>query len=51
MAKFYRLRVPIYGDLLQIVQWPEGLAMPPHADNAPTPMVPSTRWPIAISAA
>ena len=34
MAKFYRLRVPIYGDLLQIVQWPVGLAMPPHADNA-----------------
>lgn len=34
MTRFYRLRVPIYGDLLQIVQWPVGMAMPPHADQA-----------------
>jgi hypothetical protein len=31
---FYRLRVPIYSDLLQIVRWPPGMFMPPHADNA-----------------
>lgn len=32
--RFYRLRAPIYADLLQIVRWPEGISMPPHADNA-----------------
>jgi len=34
IREFYRLRAPIYPDLLQIVQWPEGISMPPHADNA-----------------
>lgn len=34
VAEFYRLKVPIYSDLLQIVQWKPGTAMPPHADNA-----------------
>ena len=34
LAEFYRLKVPIYSDLLQIVQWKPGMAMPPHADNA-----------------
>ncbi len=34
LARFYRLTAPIYNDLLQIVQWPEGIAMPPHADCA-----------------
>jgi hypothetical protein len=32
VARFYRLRVPIYNDLLQIVQWPVGHFMAPHAD-------------------
>jgi predicted 2-oxoglutarate/Fe(II)-dependent dioxygenase YbiX len=31
---FYRLMVPIYPDLLQIVRWRSGMSMPPHADNA-----------------
>ncbi|HEV3178714.1 MAG TPA: DUF6065 family protein, partial [Stellaceae bacterium] len=30
---FYRLMVPIYPDLLQIVRWRSGMSMPPHADN------------------
>ena len=34
LAKFYRLTRPIYTDLTQIVQWPPGISMPPHADNA-----------------
>jgi hypothetical protein len=32
--KFFRLTRPIYPDLLQIVLWKAGMAMPPHADNA-----------------
>jgi Family of unknown function (DUF6065)/2OG-Fe(II) oxygenase superfamily len=31
---FYRLKAPIYADLLQIVRWKTGMFMPPHADNA-----------------
>jgi hypothetical protein len=34
MRDFYRLKVPIYPDLLQIVTWKPGMFMPPHADNA-----------------
>lgn len=34
VAEFYRLKVPIYSDLLQIVQWKPGMWMPFHADNA-----------------
>jgi 2OG-Fe(II) oxygenase superfamily len=31
---FYRLAMPIYADLLQVMSWPAGIHMPPHADNA-----------------
>lgn len=31
---FFRLCVPIYADMLQLLQWPEGIYMAPHADNA-----------------
>jgi len=34
ISDFYRLTAPIYPDLLQIMGWPVGLHMPPHADNA-----------------
>lgn len=34
LAAFYRLTAPIYADILQIVQWPVGQWMSPHADNA-----------------
>jgi len=34
VKEFYRLRTPIYADLLQIVRWNAGMFMPPHADNA-----------------
>jgi hypothetical protein len=34
LASFYRLLRPIYTDLTQIVQWPMGIFMKPHADNA-----------------
>ena len=33
IRSFYRLTVPIYPDLLQIVRWQAGMSMPPHADN------------------
>jgi len=33
MRAFYRLTVPVYPDLLQIVRWRAGMAMQPHADN------------------
>jgi hypothetical protein len=33
VSAFYRLKAPIYSDLLQIVQWKPGMAMPFHADN------------------
>ena len=34
ITDFYRLTQPIYPDLLQIMSWPVGVHMPPHADNA-----------------
>jgi hypothetical protein len=34
ITDFYRLTQPIYADLLQIMGWPVGIHMPPHADNA-----------------
>jgi 2OG-Fe(II) oxygenase superfamily len=34
ITDFYRLTQPIYADLLQIMSWPVGIHMPPHADNA-----------------
>jgi len=34
VGEFYRLKAPIYSDLLQIVQWKPGMFMPQHADNA-----------------
>jgi 2OG-Fe(II) oxygenase superfamily len=34
IGDFYRLTQPIYPDLLQVMSWPVGLHMPPHADNA-----------------
>jgi 2OG-Fe(II) oxygenase superfamily len=34
IAKSYALTEPIYPDLLQIMSWPVGIHMPPHADNA-----------------
>ena len=34
ISGFYRLKAPIYADLLQIVRWESGMFMPPHADNA-----------------
>lgn len=34
VSEFYKLRAPIYPDLLQIVRWQAGMFMPPHADNA-----------------
>lgn len=33
VSEFYRLKAPIYSDLLQIVQWKTGMFMPQHADN------------------
>lgn len=34
IADFYRLTQPIYPDLLQMMSWPAGIHMRPHADNA-----------------
>ena len=34
LESFYKLTAPIYADLLQLVHWPVGMSMPPHADNA-----------------
>lgn len=34
IADFYELTAPIYPDLLQIMSWPVGIHMIPHADNA-----------------
>jgi hypothetical protein len=34
ITDFYRLTEPIYPDLLQIMSWPVGIHMRPHADNA-----------------
>ena len=32
VSEFYRLKAPIYSDLLQIVQWKTGMFMPQHAE-------------------
>jgi hypothetical protein len=34
LQDFYRLRVPVFSDVLQIVRWQAGMSMRPHADNA-----------------
>jgi hypothetical protein len=34
ITELYRLTQPIYPDPLQIMSWPVGVHMPPHADNA-----------------
>lgn len=34
LESFYKLTAPIYADLLQLVHWPVGMSMSPHADNA-----------------
>jgi len=34
VTEFYHLVEPLYPDLLQIMSWPVGIHMPPHADNA-----------------
>lgn len=34
VSNFYRLKVPLYADLLQIVRWNAGMFMKAHADNA-----------------
>ena len=34
ITDFYRLTQPVYADLLQIMSWPVGIHMPPHAYNA-----------------
>jgi hypothetical protein len=34
LSAFYKLTAPIYADVLQMVRWPVGMSMPPHADNA-----------------
>ena len=34
VKRFYRIKAPVYPDLLQIVKWEAGMFMPPHADNA-----------------
>jgi hypothetical protein len=34
LQDFYRLRKPVYSDVLQIVRWQPGMFMRPHADNA-----------------
>jgi hypothetical protein len=34
LADFYRLKQPLYNDIFQLVQWPVGSFMRPHADRA-----------------
>jgi hypothetical protein len=34
LQDFYRLKAPVYSDILQIVRWQPGMFMRPHADNA-----------------
>ena len=34
VERFYALQAPIYNDIFQLVQWPVGLSMRPHADRA-----------------
>jgi hypothetical protein len=34
VERFYALRAPLYNDIFQLVQWPIGTSMRPHADGA-----------------
>jgi hypothetical protein len=34
LSAFYGLTAPIYADTAQLVQWRQGMSMPPHADKA-----------------
>ena len=34
IQQFYELTAPVYADTVQLVQWREGMFMPPHADRA-----------------
>ena len=34
VERFYGLREPLYNDIFQLVQWPHGVSMRPHADAA-----------------
>ncbi len=34
LGDFYQLTAPIYADTVQLVQWPAGMFMQPHADRA-----------------
>lgn len=34
VERFYGLREPLYNDIFQLVQWPVGMSMRPHADSA-----------------
>jgi 2OG-Fe(II) oxygenase superfamily len=34
VERFYALEAPLYNDIFQLVQWPIGLSMRPHADRA-----------------
>ena len=34
LERFYRLKAPLFNDLFQIVHWPAGMSMTPHADRA-----------------
>lgn len=34
LTKFYELKAPVYAETVHMVQWKEGLFMPPHADRA-----------------
>ena len=34
VERFYALKAPLYNDIFQLVQWPTGLSMRPHADRA-----------------
>jgi predicted 2-oxoglutarate/Fe(II)-dependent dioxygenase YbiX len=34
LQRFYALTAPVFADTVQLVQWREGMSMPPHADRA-----------------
>lgn len=34
VRRFYSLREPLFADTMQLVRWPQGMHMKPHADNA-----------------
>jgi predicted 2-oxoglutarate/Fe(II)-dependent dioxygenase YbiX len=34
LQEFYALNAPVFADTVQLVQWREGMFMPPHADRA-----------------